>query len=72
MSLPNADAAIAAGVIDSQGYARPITVHNDQCSMPRIGLVSVRALLFPGSSLFRDTALIGALAGGHGCDEVSI
>ncbi len=41
-------------------------------SMPRIGVVSVRALLFPGSSLSREAALVGALSRGHRLGEVCI
>ena len=72
MSLVNAAAVIAAGVIGSREHGRPITVHNNDSSMPRIGPVSVRAPLFPGSSLSVEAALIGALACGHRFGEVCI
>src|SRR5260370_13630992 len=68
----NADAAIAAGVIGSREPERPITVKIKDSSMPRLGGVSVRALLFPGSSLSREAALVGAFPRGHRLREVCI
>src|SRR5258708_39072935 len=41
-------------------------------SMPGIGVVSVRALLFPGRSLSREAALFGAFSRGHRLGEVCI
>jgi len=72
MRLLNANAAIAAGVIGSQEPEHPIIVKNKDCSLPRIGGVSVRPLLFPGSSLSREAALVGALARSSSFGEVCI
>src|SRR5260370_21154314 len=72
MRLLNAYDAIAAGVIDYQGPVRRITVHMNDSSMPRMGGVFVRVLLFPGCSLPREATLVGALAHGHSFAEVSI
>src|SRR5260370_42712869 len=72
MSLLNADAAIAAGVIGFGAHGRPITVQINDSSMPRIGVVPFRGLFFPSSSLSVKAALVGSLARGHGFGEVSI
>src|SRR6266436_2820997 len=68
----NADAANAAGGINSREPECRITPQIDYSSMPRIGGVSVRDVLFPGSSLSCEAALVGALARGHSFGEVSI
>jgi len=61
MRLPNAGAAIAAGVIGFREHGHPITVQINDSSMPRIGRISVRAFLFAGSSLSREAALVGGV-----------
>jgi hypothetical protein len=72
MSLLNATAVIAAGVIGTREYGRPAALLNNYSSMTRSGRVCGRALPFPGSSLSREAALIGALARGHRFGEVCI
>lgn len=72
MSLLNATAVIAAGVIGRRKVRGPITMQNSNSLVTRIARVSVCALPFPGSSLSREAALVGSLARGHRFAEVSI
>src|SRR5713101_2914833 len=72
MRLLNANAAIAAGVLGSQEPEHASIVKIADSSMPRIGGVSARALLFPRGSLSREAALVGAFSRGHRLGEVCI
>jgi hypothetical protein len=72
MSTLNAHAANDAAVISFWEHARPMTVYNNDSSMPRSGTVSVHTFFFPGSSLSPEAALVGALARGHRFGEVCI
>jgi hypothetical protein len=72
MSLLNADAVNAAGVIGRREVTGPITMQNSNSLVTRIARVSVCALPFPGSPLSRKAALVGALARGHRFGEVCI
>src|SRR5229473_1968905 len=72
MRLLNANAAIAAGVLGSQEPEHASIVKIADSSMRRIGVVSVRALLFPCGSLSREAALVGAFSRGHRLGEVCI
>src|SRR5712691_3393686 len=72
MRLLNANAAIAAGVLGSQEPEHASIVKIADSSMPRIGGVSVRVLLFPCGSLSREAALVGAFSRGHRLGEVCI